>query len=364
MLVIQDPSDQTSEFLLEAILETVENATAVGCAFAFASASGVRLLAGSSTFQQILHCAAIDIIVGVDAVTDTAAVREMQRIAQHHKGVAFKAFVTGRPNAIFHPKLLWSEKPGGGNIVIGSGNLTERGLLKNWEAYWKQGLSVVELKEIRATWQRWIDQSQACIKPIDDPLVAELAQNNTVLAVEGDLPVLDVHVPVAPPVVPETRGSWISSTSPVLIAEISKSGDRGSQVNFHKQDYEDYFGVSGQAGQLVVFRHIQADGAPEPYETSRPPVTVASQNYRFELSAMVGKVYPVKGRPIGVYVRVAARTFWYHLLMPEDAEYYNVENLLPRDNAGRLMRTLRMSAGDMTARWPGNPFAVAGQSLG
>jgi hypothetical protein len=74
----------------------------------------------------------------------------------------------------------------------------------------------------------------------------------------------------------------------------------------------------------------------------RPSVAVRSQNYRFELEAAAGLPYPANGRPIGIFVRIATRTFRYRLLMPDDRLYGQVDNFLSghRPQVGTRVRRL------------------------
>ena len=99
----------------------------------------------------------------------------------------------------------------------------------------------------------------------------------------------------------------------VLIAEIPASGDRWSQANFDLENYRNFFGANEAVGnRLVIFRHVNEDGTMAEYERNRPPVTVKSRNFRFELAAASGPPYPNgEFRPIAVFVRIVGRTFFY-----------------------------------------------------
>ena len=46
-----------------------------------------------------------------------------------------RAFLNPKPEGLFHPKFCFTKRQGGGHLIAGSGNLTEGGLLGNWEAY-------------------------------------------------------------------------------------------------------------------------------------------------------------------------------------------------------------------------------------
>ncbi len=72
----------------------------------------------------------------------------------------------------------------------------------------------------------------------------------------------------------------------------------------------------------------------------RPSVSVASANYRFELTNAEGLPYPDNGRPLGVFVKVSERTFLYMLIFPIHAGHAQLQNILDaqRTRADRLVR--------------------------
>lgn len=58
---------------------------------------------------------------------------------------------------------------------------------------------------------------------------------------------------------------------------------------------------------------------------SRPSVSVASHNWRFEISAASGLAYPQgSDRPYVVFDEVSTRSFIYELIMPGDPGYTDI----------------------------------------
>ena len=90
----------------------------------------------------------------------------------------------------------------------------------------------------------------------------------------------------------------------------------------------------------------------------RPAVAVKSQNYRFELAAAAGITYPDNGRPIGVFVRIATRTFLYSIQMPNDQANQALAGLLARriPAPGRNVRRAVFSADEVRQVWPNSPL--------
>ena len=361
MLVIQDPTNEQGTYLLESLAEAFESATTIRGIFAFASASGVDLLFDDESFQRVAREGVIDIVIGTDAVTNAAALDACERLTQQLSDVSLRAFLNPRPEGLFHPKFCFAKNGGSGRLVAGSGNLTEGGLLGNWEAYAVDQLDNDGVTVTEATWQGWVDKYADCLLPLNDPRVRERVAQNNVMAREGDLPTLRVPRPTPDPAEAARPIQVIPDTATVLIAEIPRSGDRWKQANFDLDNYRNFFGArEDAANRLVIFRHVNADGTMAAYERNRPPVAVKSQNYRFELAAASGREYPAAGRPIAVFIRMVGRTFFYRLLMPENADYELVDGILERlagpNQRPDRMRRERLTVRQLREEWPNAPF--------
>lgn len=70
----------------------------------------------------------------------------------------------------------------------------------------------------------------------------------------------------------------------------------------------------------LILRDVKRDGRLGEIRR-RPPVSVASHNYRVELYVDRGTTYPDNGRVLGIFVKLSSRTFLYSLLFPTDAEH-------------------------------------------
>lgn len=359
MFVIQDPTNEQSHYLLESLLDAFHEAEKVAGAFAYASSAGVRLLTEDEAFQEVARNHSVDLVVGIDAVTNNRALDSLAKVSRDYPNVQVRAFLNPRPEALFHPKFYWTKNRTGGHLITGSGNLTEAGLLGNWEAYSVEQLDEAGTALVESTWNNWTANHQASLLPLDNADVRRLAGANNILAREGDLPTLvATPTPAAPEEEPVTT-QLMARTAVALVAEIPKSGDRWNQVNFQLDDYENFFGARKEGtNRRMIFRHVNSDGTMDMWEPNRPPVTVSSSNFRFELAAAAGIPYPTTGRPIGVYVRVVGRAFFYRLILPEDAEYAAVGNLLQRHvgSPGSNMRSIRMTVAELRQEWPNSPF--------
>jgi HKD family nuclease len=297
MLIIQDPTNEQSTYLLESLLDALKSAEKVAGAFAFASSAGVRLFTEDEVFQEVARKHPVDLVVGIDAVTNSRALDSLDAVAKEYPNVKVRAFLNPRPEALFHPKFCWTKKKDGGHLITGSGNLTEAGLLGNWEAYSVEQLNRTGITAVESAWNSWTAKHHGSLLPLDNSDVRRLANANNILAPEGDLPTL--VAPATRPVPGEepVTTQLMPSTAAVLVAEIPQSGNRWKQANFHLDDYVNFFGVQEGVARLVIFRHVNGDGTMAEYERNRPPVTVKSRNFRFELAAASGIPYPTGWTP-------------------------------------------------------------------
>lgn len=382
-LRIQDPADPQSEFLIDALLSACKGAQVGGGAFAFLSSGGVRLLLKDDSFAGFMSQGAFDLVVGVDAITNTAAINELAAVQRSHPSLGARVLLPAHPRSIFHPKFAWFDRGDGGVLLTGSGNLTAGGLRWNVEAFAVQELNAVQMAGLREQWDAYLLRSAACLREPSDAQVVALLERNAAMRravqragfpVQGEAAAEVAAAPVvetpglAPPSVIQVLGidaaedavdevPPIGDATPALVAEIPiGTADGRIQANFSRQRFEDFFGASASAQRPCMLFHVRADGTLAEHEV-RPPIFTRSNNYRLELGAGRGAIYPREGRPIGLFVRVATRTFLYMLLMPGDAGHAEVSALLDSSTpAGRLMRRIPFDVADVRAAWPASPL--------
>lgn len=315
ILKLQDPSDADSVHLLEALLERAFSARGGGAGFAWATEQGVKLLLRDKVFEEFLRKYDFDLIVGVDTTTTPAALKALGDAQAALKGLRVRVFLSPEGRAIFHPKVTWFREKDGGSLVVGSGNLTNGGLWNNWEAFAHCSLGIAELDELVSQWERWTHSQEGRLVSVDAPEAIARAEAN-------------LKQWASKPRVPKAKPIDVSNELVVLVSEVPRSGNRWQQVNFHQATYESFFGAKVDVQRRMLFQWIKPSGELGVTER-RPSVEVISSNYRFELDAAKGKDYPTDGTPpIGVYLRIAERTFLYDLIMPGDAQYNELSELL------------------------------------
>src|SRR5690242_19260466 len=90
-LRLQVPGSFTGH-LLEALKDGAAEATRGGGIFSFATADGIRTVLDEAV-ADLVEEGDFDLIVGVDSITDTAAVVELDARVSRHMGLTARVFV-------------------------------------------------------------------------------------------------------------------------------------------------------------------------------------------------------------------------------------------------------------------------------
>lgn len=166
-------------------------------------------------------------------------------------------------------------------------------------------------------------------KPVTSPIpkTTRLQPKKAATVIANPIPVVS-PVAVAPAIDPV----WtVLSTDRVLVAEVPKASDRWKQINFDKASFQNYFGATpgGTGGTYrILLKNVDSAGTLGVTET-RPSVSVASHNWRFEISAANGLPYPLGiNRPYVIFTEASIRSFIYELIMPGDPRYPEVDSFV------------------------------------
>lgn len=384
-LMIQDPTYSATMRLGEALIDACNIGGNGAGAFAFAEENGIDLFLGDADFGRYIKTNKYELIVGMDSITDPKAVARLRAYCRLYKNLTVYGYVHDARKNLFHPKITWFETATGGLSIIGSGNLTERGLFHNVEMYSYNSLSNTEITKVKSDWEDWLDYSinNNLLFDINDPIIdyavnlsatkksrtftstgatsaGTTAPGSVLKSLYSKQPkatsiskpimtpiprtkkatpkkatsVIATPIPsVAPVVVPTTVNPvWsVSLTDRVLVAEVPKASARWKQINFDKASFQNFFGATagGVAGTYrILLKNVDSAGVLGTTET-RPSVSVASHNWRFEIAAASGLPYPTGGnRPYVVFSEASTRSFIYELVMPGDPRYVEVDNLV------------------------------------
>ena len=348
-LHLQDPG-APSGYLLEELLGAISGATRGGATFAWTNATGAKALLTDDSFGRFLEGGTFDLVVGVDSITDEAAVKVLIEASNKSANLSVRVFLHSE-TALFHPKMAWFESADGITLLVGSGNLTMGGLKGNWEVFLLAQLTGSEAQTLIATLDAWRTKWVGSMLPITDPRVLERAKLNA-----GSERTLKRSRGPVPPALAQDE------TSEILLAEIPMAGGRWSQANFDLENYEGFFGAKVGTQRRILLYHVTDVGSVDDVEI-RPSVEVLSHNYRFELAAAKGLHYPNvdDGRPIAAFMKLLTGSFLYMLIMPDNPHHAAVSACLQAKWSGPAgrMRRVRLSVADLRSCWPGSPLWIA-----
>jgi HKD family nuclease len=129
-------TDNMSRPLAETLLSSLEQASSVRMAVAFAAETGVKLIRPSIE-KALVDGGNVEVLIGLDFyTTEPAALMLLQNSAERHKGLSVWCFDTDAHHRgrVFHPKMYYIERRDKTcTLIVGSSNLTGGGLESNNE---------------------------------------------------------------------------------------------------------------------------------------------------------------------------------------------------------------------------------------
>lgn len=391
---IQDPIFTCGYSLHEALLEACQDVIYGAGVFAFVTSGGVDLFLGDQSFENFMrrNREKFKLIVGIDEITNTRTLAKLQVMQDKYgEKLDIKVLMHSHKNVTFHPKFTWFKKEEGGIVIVGSNNLTEKGLRRNIEAFSINEVSEEEILEIQEYFNKWLVENDRYLLPIDNEDVIERAKanirvvsykrksntveesdaeeknsdgeegetiaggpdasevgetdeceaiNETEEADEGEDVNVSEELGESEEIDEEDFEAWtFTEDNSVLVAQIPRSDNRWSQANFNKDTFEQFFGATAgyNGNHRILLRSVNRRGKIQHIEV-RPSVSVSSQNYRFELEAAKGLNYPNEGRPIAVFINLSVRMYVYALIMPGDSFYNEVDSYINHLKGNRMVR--------------------------
>jgi hypothetical protein len=356
---IQDPADPNTQYLYEAIIGSVTEATTWRGLYAFATRGGVDQLIEDPVVHDFMHRGgAIEFIVGIDAVTNRQTLERMQELETLHPMFHPQVF-WNKTRGLFHPKIShFGYADGRKKLIVGSGNLTPGGLMHNFECYSvvtgrrRETLDLSSLDE-------FVARHAADIRPIDEEALERAALNLLRPVVAFPRPRLPQPRPPGVHPQPVARAAQVVALDRVLVAEVPDAGGRWSQSHLNAAVIEDYFRVSNLATQRVYLTHVDAGGVRDNVKVRQIVYSASNKNYKVEISAAKGKDYPIAGHPMLIFRERQVRCFDYMLLLPGDPGY--LETVALSQALPRLGKGFRRSVTDLhtlAQAWPDCPLVT------
>lgn len=357
---IQDPTDPDTLYLYEAIIDQVTKGTLESWRgiFAFATGRGVRsLFIEEPSVASFARSGEVSLIVGLDAVTDVAALEELQNLTRTYERFEAKVFFNSG-TGLFHPKISHFRHGGGhSTLIVGSCNLTPGGLRRNIEAFSIVTGDDSELSSL-IRWDEFLQRHANNIRQIDDQALEE-ARQNVVIARSRRKKEREVEPEAVPAEVEdEIEEEQDAQDARVLVAQVPKAGARWHQVHFNKDVIDKFFRIKHGSPQRLFLRERRRDSSSTGPEEVRPVVYApANKNYKIEISARRGEAYPSAGPPIIIFKELGLRNFRYLLLMPGDEGYEEMMDFTnSHESIGKGKARILTSFSEVLRAWPECPL--------
>lgn len=328
MFYIQDPRYENGKLLNEALLEACNHALYGAGTYAFVSADGVKLLMKNETFERFITEGTYELLIGMDEITDTRTLAALNQLCNQYPNLMASAFMHDTKGSTFHPKYSWFRYKDGGMLVLGSGNLTAKGLRRNTEAFVMQRVNDLEILSIENMWADWVNSSKAYIKPLLNSEVILRAEENS------------------KPIMINTKGiDWgvendvwkFDSNSKMLIVEIPTEYEykkmKHYQVDVDIHTGNTFFGAEFYPKRDIILRKIHPQGFIEEIETATINIT-PDKNYQIKLIAHENTQKTAKGFPFAIFVKLSLRTFLYSIILPDDRGYRQVKKEMDNRRRG------------------------------
>ena len=352
-LTLQVPG--RSNTLHAALVAASTGATGGFAAFAFGTSTGIDTAFAEPAFHKLLGTGQFHLVVGLDAITDTAAVAALKTAKIALPRALISLFYNPKGGVLYHPKTMFFKRPAGGRCLTGAGNLTLGGLRNNWEAFWKADIPTDAAVVLEAQWSNWVaDHKDNLLRPDDPRVTAQAALNaKTRAKIQKAINETDAEALSAL----EEEAAETASLNPFLIAEMPKN--RPGQADFGIDTYQGFFGVTIGRPRKVTFYQVRPNGSLAPPE-HRQAVAVKSSNYRFEVEALSGLQHPSNAHFILVFERIGKSEYRYVLLKPGEAGHARVQEFLDENYfvSGNSKRRVVVTRSDVHAAWASNPLLL------
>ena len=313
---IQDPLNPETVYLHEAIInELMEDKTESWKGmYAFASGIAIRnMFVDEGVVTSFMKKGKVDVIVGIDAVTNVLALENLSLIEKENTNFTAKVFVSANI-PLFHPKFsIFNRRDGISVLIVGSGNFTTGGFKNNLEAFTIVKGNQDEIYGLSA-WDSFLENHKNEVLYIDEQ-VLELARENVNVKINKKKQVETFR----------KLESEIDQENDVLIAQVPKAGNRWRQIHYNKDVVDRFFKMKPNSPQRAHLYEVLLSGEEKDYPEIRPLIYSSSNaNYKIEVSSRLNETYPSSDCPIIVLKKIGTRVFRYTLVMPSDKYYKNL----------------------------------------
>jgi hypothetical protein len=147
----------------------------------------------------------------------------------------------------------------------------------------------------------------------------------------------------------------LTGTEMCLVAEVPGAGNRWQQVHFNIDIARQFFNLEPGMNRSITLERIAASGRLVERTSRQLVLSEVNRNPKIEFFFGTGANYPAQPcRPLVVVVEAAYLTYRYRTLMPSDAGYEGVVNLLAAGaSIGKGLRRRIVTLDELEAYWPG-----------
>jgi hypothetical protein len=366
---VQDPTVPPRSALFDLIVEIARGGDVayLRLFFGFLTGSGMAALLAVPEVAEALRTAEVDVLVGVDAVTDRPGLESLLELQEENPNLRARA-IKNTTAALIHPKMFFARYADGRSVaMVGSNNLSFGGLTGNVEGYAMGYFEPGEEPDL-ADWDAFVGRWDRLISEIDAEVLASADRNVSRLerlrraAREVPTPA-EAEVVVSDGQAYEAQASDAALDELMLVSMVPKAGQgpkaRWSQVHLSAEIARDFFDAEPEEHPEIQLR--DADGGA--VEDRRIVYSAGSnRNVKIEVGAAreaartVG--YPTEGRPVVLFRREGTNRFRYLLLMPGDPGHAEMTELAEDEfvpSRNQLPRVVTPRSHVLT-RWPDCPL--------
>jgi hypothetical protein len=359
-LYVQDPTETTTSYLSEVLIEQIRQGDAkrLEVVMAFATADGLRAITEDYDFKSFADEGEVHIIVGIDAITLPEALDVLADATSAFP--SFRAHVfenaTGR---LFHPKLVRiTYDDGATTLIVGSGNATTGGLQGNFEAFTILDLDADEA-DLASDLDEFLERHAADLRELDERAY-ELAERNRRLIQRrqdaADVEPDEEDETAEQEVEPATEASSVTG-APVLVAQVPQASGRWGQVGLNEAVVDQFFRVVPNSAQRLRLRHVLSSGDVGGTEIRAIRMSETNRNRRLEIGAARGRSYPRRDTPILVFLERGARQYDYMLVFPGEPGHRELRRVLNTyASLGRGDPRAPITSEELAAEWSDSPL--------
>lgn len=347
---------------------SAEGAETGGAVFAFATADGIQAFCKAKNIKAMLEGGKdFKLIVGLDSITNGRAIAQLRYESQKYKGgnLTCAAFMHNE-SCTFHPKFCWFKKTGNLAVIVGSGNLTMKGLgahssgapTPNWEAFSVRSLTGDAAGKALQGICAWLQAHQGNIVPLDDPRVLAKALTNS-----QSQPATGISRKSGRVVSIGNDSTEIESeefdSADILMREISLG--RNGQIDVGKKFFWKYFGFERNKDTGVLLQHVSRNNEIGSVKL-HALVEKGSKNYCLEIEEAKAKQSKKSGhgwRTIIIFSRLDGRSFRYCVIPTGTSAHARLtaaffKNVDPK-KPGRRMGVKNVWSAELKKAWPNAP---------